>query len=142
MSPDVAKEGDENDASRMLIDAALRGDELLVDEILQNEAVDVNYMGIVNLKVKHTDCIQHEEAPDELKTEYIEFKTDVTPLFSAAHSGHVEIVKKLLVSYMLSYEMILCNESIFIDLRCCDALCHPQLLLIVCNVWVGCRIRC
>ena len=115
MSPDVAKECDENDASsRMLINGALRGDELLVDEILQNEAVDVNYMGIVNLKVKHTDCIQREEAPDELKTEYIEFKTDVTPLFSAAHSGHVEIVKKLLVSCMCCpMKMSLCHESIF-----------------------------
>ena len=98
MNPILSTERDENTVSQMLINASLEGDELVVDELFRNGVVDVNYMGTVNLRMKNTDSIQHEEAPDELKIEYVEFKTDVTPLFAAAHSGHAEIVRKLLVS--------------------------------------------
>jgi hypothetical protein len=97
MNPISSTEGVTSTISQRLINASLEGDESTVDEIFQNGAVDVNYMGIVNLRMKNTVSIQHEEAADELKTEYVEFKTDVTPLFAAAHLGHVEIVKKLLV---------------------------------------------
>lgn len=89
---------DESAVSQKLIDAALEGDESAVDMALSNAIVDVNYMGTVNLSMKHTDSIQHEEAPDELKIDYVQFKTDVTPLFAAAHSGHLDIVRKLLVA--------------------------------------------
>lgn len=84
--------------SQELIDAALEGDESAVEMVLSNAIVDVNYMGTVNLRVKHTETIQHEEAPDELKIEYIQFKTDITALFAAAHSGHMDIVRKLLMA--------------------------------------------
>lgn len=94
----LAAQDDECAVSQKLIDAALEGDEPTVDEVLANAVVDVNYMGTVNLRVKHTDTIQHEEAPDELKIEHVVFKTDVTPLFAAAHSGHVDIVRKLLTA--------------------------------------------
>eukprot|EP00250_Pteridium_aquilinum_P017235 c23519_g1_i1 orf=646-2880(-) len=91
-------EEDEQAVSQRLIEAALKGDESLVDEILGNTVVDVNFMGTINLTIKHTKSLQHEEAPDELKVEHVQFKTDVTPLFAAAHSGHVDIVKRLLTA--------------------------------------------
>jgi hypothetical protein len=99
----MVKEGDEDELSQLLVEAALRGDEALVEEALRNEATNVNYMGILDLRVKHTDSIQREDSPDELRVEYLEFKTHASPLFAAAHAGHSEVVKKLLVSLLLSY---------------------------------------
>ncbi|KAI5075121.1 hypothetical protein GOP47_0009197 [Adiantum capillus-veneris] len=89
---------DEQAVSQKLIEAALNGDEALVDEILGNAVVDVNFMGTINLTIKHTNSFQHEEAPDELKVDHVQYKTDVTPLFAAAHAGHVDIVKKILTA--------------------------------------------
>ncbi|MCO5576882.1 hypothetical protein L7F22_030703 [Adiantum nelumboides] len=89
--------GDEG-VGQGLVLASLDGDELLVQSLLINGAVDINYQGTVNLRLRQLDFIQHEEAADELKTDYILFKTDVTPLFAAAHSGHVDIVKRLLAA--------------------------------------------
>ncbi|KAJ0104706.1 hypothetical protein Patl1_17385 [Pistacia atlantica] len=37
-----------------------------------------------------------EDEADEVEIEFRDFVTDVTPLFAAAHSGHVEIARKLL----------------------------------------------
>lgn len=89
---------EEHAVSQKLIEVALNGDEVLVDEILGNAIVDVNFMGTVNLTIKLTNTVQHEEAPDELKVDNVQYKTDVTPLFAAAHAGHVDIVKKLLTA--------------------------------------------
>lgn len=87
----------EDKASQRLIQASLRGDEEAVTESLNHELVDVNYVGTVNLRVKYTDSIQRGEVADEVIFDYQEFKTDVTPLFAAAHVGHAAITKKLLV---------------------------------------------
>ncbi|CAM6110561.1 unnamed protein product [Calypogeia fissa] len=86
----------EDKASQRLIQAALKGDDDSVSESLKHELVDVNYIGTVNLRVKYTDSIQRGEVADEVNFEYQEFKTDVTPLFAAAHAGHAGITKKLL----------------------------------------------
>ncbi|RWR89553.1 ankyrin-3-like protein isoform X1 [Cinnamomum micranthum f. kanehirae] len=86
--------------SQRLIEAALRGDADCVAECLSGGggSIDVNYIGTVSLKVKCTETLLHEEEADEVKFEYAEFKTDVTALFAAAHSGHVEIARKLLAA--------------------------------------------
>lgn len=60
--------------------------------------VDVNYIGTVNLRVKCTEVVLGEETADEVRIGYEEFRTDVSALFSAAHSGHVEVARKLLVN--------------------------------------------
>lgn len=86
--------------SQRLVEAALRGEVELVVECLSaaGSAVDVNYIGTVSLRVKCTETLLREEAADEVKIEYQEFKTDVTALFASAHSGHPEVVRKLLVA--------------------------------------------
>lgn len=83
--------------SQKLIEAALRGDTETVSDCLGNSLVDVNYIGTVTLRVKCTETILHEEAHDEVKIEYEEFRTDVTALFVAAHAGHIDITRKLVV---------------------------------------------
>lgn len=83
-------------ASQGLIEAAHRGDLKGVVDSLANPLVDVNYIGTVSLRVKRSEIIQHEEAPDEVKIEYEEFKTDVTALFVASQAGHMDIIRRLL----------------------------------------------
>lgn len=83
-------------ASQGLIEAAHKGDVKGVIDCLINPLVDVNYIGTVSLRVKCSDIIQHEEAPDEVKIEYEEFKTDVTALFVASQAGHMDIIRRLL----------------------------------------------
>ncbi|KAH9558803.1 hypothetical protein CY35_06G026300 [Sphagnum magellanicum] len=89
-------EEDESSVSQLLIEAALVGEEATVNDALAHKLVDVNYRGTVSLRVKYSDTVQQEEAPDQVKIEYEEFKTDVTPLFAAAHAGHINITRKLL----------------------------------------------
>ncbi|RVW14830.1 hypothetical protein CK203_072186 [Vitis vinifera] len=64
---------------------------------LMSQAVDVNYIGTVSLRVKCQEFLLREEEADEVEIQYRDFVTDVTPLFAAAHSGHVSIARKLLV---------------------------------------------
>ncbi|KAH9317374.1 hypothetical protein KI387_019143, partial [Taxus chinensis] len=82
--------------SQRLIEAALAGDIEIVDNCLIDALVDVNYIGTVSLRVKCTETVLHEEAPDEVNIGYEEYKTDVTALFAAAHAGHVDITRRLL----------------------------------------------
>jgi hypothetical protein len=91
-------EEDESSISQLLIEAALVGEEATVNDVLGHKLVDVNYRGTVNLRVKYSDTVQQEEAPDQVKIEYEEFKTDITPLFAAAHAGNINITRRLLVS--------------------------------------------
>lgn len=85
--------------SERLIEAALNGDAGAVSECLDSEAVDVNYIGIVRLRVKCTESLLREEEADEVEIEVRDFVTDVTSLFAAAHSGHLDIARKLLVRF-------------------------------------------
>ncbi|CAK7357466.1 unnamed protein product [Dovyalis caffra] len=77
-----------------MIEAALRGDVEFVVESLKSETVDVNYIGIVSLRMMCVETVLREEEADEIEIQYRDFVTDVTPFFAAAHSGHVEIARK------------------------------------------------
>ncbi|KAK4741258.1 hypothetical protein SAY87_024846 [Trapa incisa] len=87
---------DRDELSQRLIEAALHGDVERVSEFLGKEVVDVNYIGTVSLRVKCIESLLREEEADELDIGYRDFVTDVTPLFAAAHSGHLSIARKLL----------------------------------------------
>ena len=89
--------------SQRLIEAALSGDVEFVTESLKSKTVDVNYTGTVNLRVKCIETVLREEEADEIEIQYRDFVTDVTPLFAAAHSGHVEIARKLLVLTLFDF---------------------------------------
>lgn len=90
--------------SQKLVEAALLGDLEVVEESLSHTsagaepgvAVDVNYIGTVSLRVKCSEVVLREERADEVRIGYEEFRTDVSALFTAAHSGHSEVVRKLL----------------------------------------------
>ncbi|XP_020596901.1 ankyrin-3-like [Phalaenopsis equestris] len=90
--------------SQRLVEAALMGEVEVVEECLASAnfgaarevVVDVNYVGTVNLRVKCAEVVLGEERADEVRIGYEEFRTDVSALFSAAHCGHVEVVRKLL----------------------------------------------
>ncbi|KAG0473117.1 hypothetical protein HPP92_014974 [Vanilla planifolia] len=89
-----------------LVEAALMGDMGLVEESLaaagagagSDVLVDVNYIGTVRLRVKCAEVILAEERADEVRIGYEEFRTDVSALFAAAHSGHAGIIRKLLLA--------------------------------------------
>lgn len=100
--------------SQKLIEASLRGDIDCVAQVLTLNTVDVNYIGTVSLRVKCIETLLREDEADEVEIEFRDFVTDVTPLFAAAHSGHVEIARKLLVSYLF---FVLCCSRLI--LRIC-----------------------
>ncbi|KAK8987726.1 hypothetical protein V6N11_027469 [Hibiscus sabdariffa] len=82
--------------SQRLIDALHGNDSKLSCERLADPFVDVNFVGTVNLKSKMTEISLHDEAAHEVLVNCEEFKTEVTPLFLAAHVGNMFLVKKLL----------------------------------------------
>ncbi|KAE8687939.1 kinase family protein [Hibiscus syriacus] len=86
----------EEEVSQRLCDALHGDDSKLASECLADPFVDVNFVGTVNLKSKTTEISLHDEAASEVLVEYEEFKTEVTPLFLAAHAGNMFLVKKLL----------------------------------------------
>lgn len=83
--------------SQRLLEASHHDDLKSAFECIANTFVDVNFIGTVNLKTKKTEIVLHEESAHEVRVEYEEFKTDVTALFLAAHSGNLTLVRKLLV---------------------------------------------
>ncbi|PKA57990.1 Potassium channel GORK [Apostasia shenzhenica] len=87
--------------SHRLLEAALRGNTVVVEEILTAAAAgtaeaDVNYIGTATLRVKCTEVVLREERADDVRIGYEEFRTDVSALFAAAHSGHADVVRKML----------------------------------------------
>lgn len=92
--------------SQRLIEAALSGDVEFVTESLKSKTVDVNYIGTVNLRVKCIETVLREEEADEIEIQHRDFVTDVTPLFAAAHSGHVDIARKLLVWTLFDFVLL------------------------------------
>jgi len=102
--------------SQRLVEAALRGDVEVVDASLRGDGdddgevgVDVNYIGAVTLRVKCTETVLREEMPDEVRIGYEEFRTDVSALFAAAHSGHVDVVRRLLVKIPFFLFLLILN---------------------------------
>ncbi|KAG8503609.1 hypothetical protein CXB51_001790 [Gossypium anomalum] len=86
----------EEEVSQRLVDALHGNDLKLASECLADPFVDVNFIGTVSLKSKKTEILLHEEAAHQVLVDYEEFKTEVTPLFLAAHVGNMFLVKKLL----------------------------------------------
>ncbi|XP_072958516.1 uncharacterized protein [Typha angustifolia] len=82
--------------SQRLVEAAARGDRAAAEECLGDRAVDVNYAGAVWLKARRADVGLREEAGDEVRVAYEEIRTDVTPLFLAAHGGDLALIRSLL----------------------------------------------
>lgn len=93
----VGREAETDVVSEKLIECCLSGDIDCVTRILNNGDVSVNYIGTVSLSVKCMESLFREEEADEVDVCFREFVTDVTPLFAAAHSGHVNIARMLLV---------------------------------------------
>lgn len=92
--------------SQRLVEVALRGDLSAVDASLggddQGEGViDINYIGAVSLRVKCTEKVLREEMADEVRIRYDEFRTEVSALFAAAHSGRVDVARRLLVKFSI-----------------------------------------
>ncbi|XP_041005643.1 ankyrin-3-like [Juglans microcarpa x Juglans regia] len=88
----------EADVSQRLLEASLAGDLKSAIECIVDPFVDVNFVGAVCLKSRKTELVPRDESPSDVRVEYEEFKTDVTPLFLAVHTGNVDLVKKLLSS--------------------------------------------
>lgn len=87
----------ETEMSQLLVDAAHHGDTDTAMECVANSSVDVNFIGTVILKSKTTEISLHDESPHRVNSVYQEFKTEVTPLFLAAHSGNLTLLRKLMV---------------------------------------------
>ncbi|KDO55639.1 hypothetical protein CISIN_1g004504mg [Citrus sinensis] len=86
----------EAEVSQRLLEATLAGDLKSATECIADPYVDVNFVGAVSLKTRKTEVVLREGKPSEVRVEFEEFKSDVTALFLAAHSGNVTLVKKLL----------------------------------------------
>ncbi|XP_065875249.1 uncharacterized protein [Euphorbia lathyris] len=83
-------------ASQRLVDASHTNDLKSAFQCLDDPFVDVNFVGTVSLKAKKTEVLLRDESPHEVRVEYEEFKTDVSALFLAAHTGNLKLVSKLL----------------------------------------------
>lgn len=104
----LRSEYEDEPISQRLVDAAHVDDLQLVSELLSQPSVDVNFAGTICLRSRKTEVVLNGESASEVRTEFEEFRTDVTALFLAAHNGNVALVRKLLV--MIS---LLINSSNF-----------------------------
>ncbi|KAF3431079.1 hypothetical protein FNV43_RR25809 [Rhamnella rubrinervis] len=86
----------EAEVSQRLVDAAHNNDLKSAYECIGNPFVDVNFVGTVSLKAKKTEIVLQGELAHQVRVEYEEFKTEVTALFLAAHSGNLTLVRRLL----------------------------------------------
>ena len=88
----------EAEVSQRLVDAAHKDvKSSAYDELIGDPFVDVNFIGTVSFECKKSEIVLRGELAHEVRVEYEEFKTHVTALFLAAHSGNLPLVKKLLV---------------------------------------------
>ncbi|CAN1273302.1 Putative ankyrin repeat protein RF_0381 [Linum perenne] len=88
----------EAEVSHHLLEACLSGDLRSALDCIADPSLDINFVGAVCLKSRRSEVVLHDESAGEVRVEYEEFKTDVTALFLAVHSGNVDLVKELLVS--------------------------------------------
>ncbi|CAO2038448.1 unnamed protein product [Urochloa humidicola] len=91
----AAAREEESSPAQRLVEAALRGDAESVEACLLAAADQVDAdvpaasrVGVARLRVR---------SAGEVVVEARELKTDVSPLFAAAHAGHAGIVRALLV---------------------------------------------
>nr|XP_043608185.1 ankyrin-3 [Erigeron canadensis] len=87
----------EADVSQRLLEASFSSDDLKTAfDCIDDPYVDINFIGAVTLKVRVAEIVCNDEAENVVRFEYQEFKSDVTALFVAVHTGNVTLVKKLL----------------------------------------------
>ncbi|KAK1266007.1 hypothetical protein QJS04_geneDACA016681 [Acorus gramineus] len=86
------------DVSQRLVEAANGGDPLAeeAEALIADPLVDVNFAGAVVLKSRRAEIVPHGESPAVSRTIYEEFRTDVSPLFLAAHIGNLALLRKLI----------------------------------------------
>jgi hypothetical protein len=97
----------ETEMSQRLVDAVHHGETDIAIQYLLNPSVDVNFIGTVLLKSKTTEIVLQDELPHRVHSVYQEFKTEVTALFLAAHSGNFILIRKLLVCNVV-YQYCFC----------------------------------
>lgn len=88
---------EETEVSQRLLEASHSGDLSLAFRCIVDPSVDVNFAGAVTLKTASTDLLLLPESPSQLRLDFQEFVSDVSPLFLAVHADHAALVKKLLV---------------------------------------------
>jgi hypothetical protein len=97
----AAREEEESSPAQRLIEAALIGDAATVEACLlaadQGDVPAASRVGVARLRVRCADVALREEAAGEVVAEAREIRTDVSPLFAAAHAGHAHVVRALLV---------------------------------------------
>ncbi|KAF5763932.1 putative ankyrin repeat-containing domain-containing protein [Helianthus annuus] len=86
----------EADVSHRLLDSTLSGDLKSAFDCIHDPYVDVNFVGAVSLKFRTAEVQCGDESENVVRFEYQEFKSDVTALFVAVHTGNVTLVRKLL----------------------------------------------
>ncbi|BAF08692.1 uncharacterized protein [Oryza sativa Japonica Group] len=107
----AAREEEEASPAQRLVEAALRGDVVTMEACLAAAAAAAaadddtddgvpaaSRVGVARLRVRCAEVALREEAAGEVIVESRELKTDVSPLFAAAHAGHAEVVRTLLVA--------------------------------------------
>ncbi|XP_014493370.1 ankyrin-3 isoform X1 [Vigna radiata var. radiata] len=86
----------ETELSQRLVEAAYYGDTESAFDFVDNPSVDVNFVGTVSFKFKTTEIVLQDESPHRVNSAYEEFKTELTALFLAAHTGNLTLLRKLL----------------------------------------------
>ncbi|CAL5371666.1 unnamed protein product [Camellia sinensis] len=92
----------EAEVSQRLLEASHCNDLKAALECIADSFVDVNFVGAVCLKIRKAEVSCDDESANEVRVEYEEFRTDVTPLFLAVHGGNAMLVRKLLSSSFMS----------------------------------------
>ncbi|XP_071695515.1 uncharacterized protein [Rutidosis leptorrhynchoides] len=86
----------EADVSQRLLEASLSGDLKSAFDCIDDRYVDINFISAISLKIRIAKVCCNDESENVVRFEYQEFKSDVTALFVAVHTGNVTLVKKLL----------------------------------------------
>nr|GEU82532.1 hypothetical protein [Tanacetum cinerariifolium] len=86
----------EADVSQRLLESSSNNDSKSAFECIQDPYVDVNYVGVVEMKMRVTEVECEDECENVVRVEYQTVKSDVTALFVAVCNGNVILVKKLL----------------------------------------------
>ncbi|KAE9619868.1 putative ankyrin repeat-containing domain-containing protein [Lupinus albus] len=84
------------EVSQRLLKASHSGDLISAFNCIADPFVDVNFVGVVTLRTRRTELVLCDESPSQVRIEFDEFKSDVTPLFLAVHAGNAKLVRKLL----------------------------------------------
>ncbi|MED6111674.1 hypothetical protein PIB30_054490 [Stylosanthes scabra] len=87
----------EVEVSQRLLEASNSGDLTSALNCIADPSVDVNFAGAVTLRTRHAELVPSSESASQVRVEFHDFVTEVTPLFLAVHSGNDALVRKLLI---------------------------------------------